>query len=128
MFSKIISYSLVSVMAVQLAACGTIFYPERKNQRATSNLDGKVVALDTIGLLFFLVPGIIAFAIDYSNNTIYLPRGEKGLFAMNTNDMRAIQVADGNMSNENVERIVEEYTAKHVDLSSQDVIKARADS
>lgn len=57
------------------AGCGTIMYPDRVGQPA-GPLDWKVVALDTVGLLFFLVPGVIAFAVDFYNGTIYLPPDE----------------------------------------------------
>jgi hypothetical protein len=36
-------------------------------------LDWSIVALDAVGLLFFFVPGVIAFAVDFNNGTIYLP-------------------------------------------------------
>jgi hypothetical protein len=42
-----------------LTGCGTIFYPERIGQ-THGPLDWKVVALDTVGLLLFLVPGIVS--------------------------------------------------------------------
>jgi hypothetical protein len=58
-----------------LSGCGTIFYPERRGQPA-GMLDWKVVALDAVGLLFFFVPGVIAFAVDFNNGTIYLPPGQ----------------------------------------------------
>lgn len=66
------------IVAVALACqsgCGTIFWPERRGQPA-GRLDPKVVALDAIGLLFFFVPGVIAFAVDFATGTIYLPPGE----------------------------------------------------
>ena len=47
-------------------------YPERKGQ-IDGKLDSTVVILNGIGLLLFLVPGVIAFAVDFSNGTIYLP-------------------------------------------------------
>lgn len=52
--------------------CGTILHPERKGQPA-GDLDWSIVALDGIGLLLFLVPGVIAFAVDFNNGSIYLP-------------------------------------------------------
>src|SRR5215469_13362952 len=60
--------------AVFLASCGTILYPERRGQPA-GRLDVGVVALDGIGLLLFLVPGVIAFAVDFATGAIYLPPG-----------------------------------------------------
>jgi len=68
MFQSLVCFGLIA----QLAGCGTLMYPERRGQRG-GRLDIGVVALDTIGLLFFLIPGIIAFAVDFSEGTIYLP-------------------------------------------------------
>lgn len=69
---------LVGALSFQLASCGTILYPERKGQKS-GKLDVGVVLLDAVGLLFFFIPGIIAFAVDFSNGTIYLPPGKAGL-------------------------------------------------
>lgn len=63
---------IIAVLSFQLAACGTILYPERKGQR-DGRLDIGVVLLDGIGLLFFIIPGVIAYAVDFTNGTIYLP-------------------------------------------------------
>lgn len=65
------------VLVVQLTGCGTLMYPERKGQRGGS-IDVGIAALDGIGLLFFLVPGIIAYALDFNNGTIYLPATAQG--------------------------------------------------
>ena len=62
-----------------LAGCGTILYPRRIGQRPTDRVDVAVVALDAVGLIFFLVPGVIAFAVDYNNRTLYLPKSERGV-------------------------------------------------
>ncbi|WP_291063972.1 hypothetical protein [Hyphomonas sp.] len=62
----------LTLAAVSLSACGTIMYPERKGQ-IDGKIDTTVAILDGIGLLLFLVPGVIAFAVDFSNGTIYLP-------------------------------------------------------
>ncbi len=53
--------------------CGTILHPERRNQPPGGNLDWGIVALDAVGLLLFFIPGIIAFAVDFSTGAIYLP-------------------------------------------------------
>src|SRR5262249_47382389 len=69
---SILKGAITAVLVFQLAGCGTILYPERRGQ-VGGRLDVGVVVLDAIGLLFFLIPGIIAFAVDFSNGTIYLP-------------------------------------------------------
>ncbi len=62
-------------LILHAAACGTILHPERKGQRS-GRLDPGIVVLDAVGLLFFIVPGVIAFAVDFTNGTIYLPGGK----------------------------------------------------
>ncbi|AEY01578.1 hypothetical protein GU3_09110 [Oceanimonas sp. GK1] len=71
---KTLALALAGIITTQLAACGTIFYPERKGQKS-GRIDPVVAIADGVGLLFFLVPGVIAFAVDFSNGTIYLPGG-----------------------------------------------------
>ncbi|WMC12397.1 hypothetical protein PU634_08540 [Oceanimonas pelagia] len=71
---KTLALALAGIITTQLAACGTIFYPERKGQRS-GRIDPVVAIANGVGLLFFLVPGVIAFAVDFSNGTIYLPGG-----------------------------------------------------
>jgi len=71
---------LLTVLALQTAGCGTILHPERRGQRG-GRLDVGVVLLDAIGLLFFVIPGVIAFAVDFSNGTIYLPGGGPGILS-----------------------------------------------
>ncbi|MDV6318979.1 hypothetical protein [Chromohalobacter sp. HP20-39] len=55
-----------------LSGCGTVFYPERKGQ-PSGRIDPAVAIADGVGLLFYIIPGVIAYAIDFSNGTIYLP-------------------------------------------------------
>ena len=63
---------ICAVLIVQLMGCGTILYPERKGQKS-GNIDVGVAILDGIGLLLFIIPGVIAFAVDFYDGTIYLP-------------------------------------------------------
>lgn len=72
---NLIGAAVLSSSTSALAGCGTILYPERRGQSA-GRLDPAVVILDGIGLLFFFVPGVIAFAVDFNNGTIYLPNSQ----------------------------------------------------
>lgn len=65
---------LSATLVTQLTACGTIFYPERRGQ-LTGEIDPGVAILNAIGLLFYLVPGLIAFGVDFATGAIYLPDG-----------------------------------------------------
>ena len=48
---------VLSVALLNTAACGYLIYPERQGQRG-DRVDGTVVALDAVGLLFFILPGV----------------------------------------------------------------------
>jgi hypothetical protein len=63
---------VVILLSLQLSACGTILYPERRNQDV-GRIDVGVALLDGIWLLFGIIPGVIAFAVDFSTGAIYLP-------------------------------------------------------
>ncbi|MCX5794605.1 MAG: hypothetical protein NTY77_03810 [Elusimicrobia bacterium] len=84
--------TIIAVLSFQLAACGTILYPERKGQR-DGRLDIGVVLLDAIGLLFFIIPGVIAYAVDFTNGTIYLPgtKGKSGKAGLDRRDIRTVR-------------------------------------
>jgi hypothetical protein len=68
---------IVSAMfIIELAGCGTILYPERKGQK-DGRIDPGIAVLDGLGLLFFIIPGVIAFAVDFTTGAIYLPGGPR---------------------------------------------------
>jgi len=74
--------------AAALSGCGTILYPERRGQTG-GRIDVGVAVLDGVGLLLFLVPGLVAFAIDFSTGAIYLP----GTGFAAEGDVRAVERA-----------------------------------
>ncbi len=59
------------------AGCGLLLHPERQGTKG-GNLDPVIVLLDGLGLFFFLVPGIVAFAVDVSTGCIYTGGGGGG--------------------------------------------------
>ena len=66
------SILLATTVITQLSACGTVFYPERRGQ-ISGEIDPGVAILNGIGLLFYIIPGVIAFAVDFATGAIYLP-------------------------------------------------------
>ena len=72
----VLKLGLLGCAGIGASGCGSILYPERIGSPHSGALDWKVVALDTIGLLCFFVPGVIAFVVDFVNGTIYLPAGQ----------------------------------------------------
>jgi hypothetical protein len=66
-------YLVVGVaLVVQLTGCGWLLHPERRGQ-TSGRIDAGIAILDGVGLLLFLVPGVVAYAVDFVTGTIYLP-------------------------------------------------------
>lgn len=86
-----------SLIASQLAACGTLIYPERQGQTG-GKLDLGVVALDALGLLFWFVPGVIAFGVDFITGAIYLPGGT--IAQLSEEDMNSMKLPNGQLDQE----------------------------
>ncbi|SES17529.1 polyribonucleotide nucleotidyltransferase [Halopseudomonas bauzanensis] len=66
------SVLLTTTLVSQLTACGSIFYPERRGQ-ISGEIDPGVAILNGIGLLFYVIPGLVAFAVDFATGAIYFP-------------------------------------------------------
>jgi hypothetical protein len=102
-------------LAFFLASCGTVIYPERRGQPA-GRLDIGVVALDGLGLLLFLVPGVIAFAVDFATGAIYLPPGYSLAAPPTAADLCWVRVDPAELTPRRLEGIVCEQTGKAVSL------------
>jgi hypothetical protein len=64
--------SILIVALLPLAGCGYLIFEERVGQ-PKGEIDWGIFALDAVGLLFGIIPGVIAFAVDFSTGCIYLP-------------------------------------------------------
>ncbi len=120
---QFVSRGVLSFLGLTAAGCGTVMHPERKGQSA-GKLDWEIVALDAVGLLLFFVPGVIAFAVDFNNGTIYLPTEptgkEEGQAQAATDQRRSGKLlavaAPGPMTLEAIERTVASKTQRPVSL------------
>jgi hypothetical protein len=68
-----IALILAVTLAIESASCGTLIHPGRCGQPHTGVLDPSIVVLDGLGVLVFLIPGVVAFIVDFSTGAIYLP-------------------------------------------------------
>lgn len=103
---------LISIALIfQLMGCGTIMYPERKGQKS-GKIDAGVAVLDGIGLLFFLIPGIIAYAVDFSNGTIYLPGTSRS--SLDNKDIREVKFDPRNASMADIANMIRKETGYDV--------------
>ena len=117
---RFLAYGIKSVFTCSLTGCGTLLYPERRGQPA-GPLDWKIVGLNSIGLLFFFVPGVIAFAVDFINGTIYLPPyeyGEYGKVDQKQRDARltSVSIPADQISPAEISAVVSKHSGRKVIL------------
>lgn len=132
----------MTVLFVQVTACGTVLYPERRGQSAAGGIDVKIALLDGAGLLFGLIPGIIAFAVDFNNGAIYLPangrnsftsgkraNGQPTLVSDNGNaNYRVIQVSKDQLTETGIEQIIYQETGTQINLRDNNVQLKKLDN
>src|SRR5262245_36313092 len=70
---RAIAAGLFGTGASCTSGCGTVFHSERVGQAHSRDLDWKIVGLNALGLIFFFVPGVVAFVVDFCTGAIYLP-------------------------------------------------------
>ncbi len=102
------------------ASCGTIIHPERVGQPHQGRLDLSIVLLDGLGLLFFFVPGVVAFIVDFATGAIYLPPGYGD--ASDPSQWRVVHVPKEELTREKIVEVVSRETGKTVDLESEGLI------
>ena len=106
-----------AVAASSLAGCGTILHPERRGQPA-GRLDWKIVALDGLGLLFFFIPGVIAFAVDFATGAIYLPPSYLGSAQATgkPSELVTVNVGREELTPAKIEQVVSTHAGRDVRL------------
>lgn len=123
---KLATIAVVSALLAQLASCGTILYPERRGQAVSGRIDPQVAILNGIGLLFMVVPGVIAFGVDFVTGAIYLP-GKKTALLLTPKQKEAIQL-NGTLDMNALERIIQQETDLKLDLNSDEVAILKMDN
>lgn len=126
---RFLGIALVAVLAFQIG-CGTILYPERRGQKA-GKYDTDIVLLDAVGLLFFLVPGVIAFAVDFATGTIYLPSGGSSRTREVLGQLDTIQLdpQDPTLRDpESLARLIELHTGCRVSLESGHALRFESET
>jgi hypothetical protein len=124
--------SLLLILAIMfcVTSCGTILYPERRGQ-AAGRIDVGVAVLNGIGLLVFLVPGVIAFAVDFSTGAIYLPSSSSAHLEINPAKLKDADVIKANtqfLTRLEIETLVKKEIHQDFDLASPKIKVAKVNS
>lgn len=120
--SRVIGGALVAALLTQLTACGTLFYPERRGQ-IEGKVDPVIVALDAIGILFYVIPGLIAFGVDFATGAIYYPGGTTAQVA--PEKLHEAVGADGKVDNVKLQAILESELGQRLPLDDPRLIQHR---
>jgi hypothetical protein len=106
---KWITTVLLVTCLASFSACGYFLYPERRGQEG-GRVDPVVALMDAGLLLLFIVPGVVAFAVDVSTGAIYLPdSGTAGLTVVRLDRNQHMDTAS-------LERVVSRHLGRTVTL------------
>jgi hypothetical protein len=111
---RVIGGILAAALLTQLTACGTLFFPDRRGQ-IEGRIDPVVAGLNAIGILFYVIPGLIAFGIDFATGAIYLPDGHTA--QVDPQDLKQVVDADGNVDPAKLKALIEVQTGHSLPLN-----------
>jgi len=76
MLYKCVALVVVFSFVVLVTNCGTLLYPQRLRQEPSRKVHAPTVIMDSLWLLVFIIPGVVALAVDIANGTIYYSEAE----------------------------------------------------
>ncbi|SEM62211.1 hypothetical protein SAMN03159362_5792 [Pseudomonas sp. NFIX51] len=117
---RIIGGVLVATLLTQLTACGSIFFPDRRGQ-IDGKIDPLVAVLDAVGLLFYVIPGLIAFGVDFATGAIYLEPGKTA--QVDQHKLQQAIGADGQVDNHKLQAILESELGRSFPLDDPRLIQ-----
>ncbi|MES2819403.1 MAG: polyribonucleotide nucleotidyltransferase [Pseudomonadota bacterium] len=120
--TRVIGAALAVALLTQLSACGTLFFPDRRGQ-IEGRVDPLVAGLNAIGILFYVIPGLIAFGIDFATGAIYLPEGEG--YSVAPEALQEAIGADGQVDPSKLKVIIERETGRSLPLDDPRLIQQR---
>ena len=123
--------SLICLLAALLlgaSGCGTLFYSHRIGRRMSKTIDNRVFYTDCALCLFGIIPGVVAFILDYDNGTIYYTQAE--LIPDNFNEGslspdKMKKIDGGSMTEEEIARLLSRATGRQIDLSQARIVTVR---
>lgn len=117
---RLIGGVLVATLLTQITACGSIFYPDRRGQ-IDGKIDPAIAVLDAVGLLFYVIPGLIAFAVDFATGAIYFEPGHTA--QIDPAKLKQAVGLDGQVDNHKLQAILETELGRNFPLDDPRLIQ-----
>lgn len=122
-FLKWLAMFVLVILVMQTVSCGTILYPHRRGAQHSGDIDPKVAIMDGIGLVFFIVPGLVAYIVDFYTGAIYLGPGEKAWGALSEPESRKAGVDYAPTLNKaTLEHFLAQHLGREIDLSEENLM------
>lgn len=102
---RAITATALAAVIAQAAGCGTLLYPERRGQ-TSGQIDPAVAILDGVGVIVFVIPGLIAFAIDFATGAIYLPPNKGVKHSGAEHDLHVVRADPATLTVERIDNII----------------------
>ncbi|BAP43310.1 polyribonucleotide nucleotidyltransferase [Pseudomonas sp. 21LCFQ02] len=120
--SRLIGGVLAAALVTQLSACGSIFYPDRRGQ-IEGKIDPAIAVLDALGLLFYVIPGVIALGVDFATGAIYYGPNEQA--QVDPQKLQPAVQADGSVDTQKLQVILESELGRKVPLDDPRLIQSK---
>lgn len=108
---------LISLILSQIAGCGSIFYPDRRGQ-IDGQIDPVIAGLDAVGLLFYIVPGVVALGVDFTTGAIYFP---KNRYTLSPQQLHNAWDESGQLDRRKLQQLIEQETGRSISLTTPEM-------
>ena len=114
--SSFLSLFLTITLLSQLFSCGYVLHPERRGQKS-GQVDWAIVGLDSIGIIFFIIPGLIAFGVDIYSGTLYLQNSASPRGSLEWNKVTAIKLDPKNINEKTIATAIKENSGVEINFA-----------
>lgn len=120
--TRLLCAALGTTLLAQLSACGTCFYPDRA-ARSTARPGHR--RRQCVGLLFYIIPGLIAFGIDFATGAIYFPEGK---YSVAPEKLRETMGTDGQVDRRKLKALLEQELGRSLLLDDPRLLEQRGNA
>ncbi len=114
--SSTLSLFLTITLLSQLFSCGYVLHPERRGQKS-GEIDWAVAGLDSIGILFFIIPGLIAFGVDIYSGTLYLQKTPSAHGSLQQNNITTVKLDPKNINEKTIAAAIKENNGIEINFA-----------